>query len=248
MRVLLACVRAWARHTQVLQFVQENVSKMRGACADVKMYQNQQIPLPYVHLLELLVTVYLTLAPAALVSQLLWVAPFVSSFVTLFFYGFFVLGTKILLDPFSTTVSVSSSARNTQKLYKNKGTHMCAAGVRNCGERLAASSAYCPRHVAHPSRRCCWRCAVSQSEEGGFDTTAFFEDTVEILEDLNARIPIHSPQICGRMVRSASVPPIFANPAAGLEQAVVEQQQDNEQQGSPTSPVSVRRRRNTTTG
>jgi len=34
----------------VLLFVQENVSKMRGACADVKMYQNQQIPLPYVHL------------------------------------------------------------------------------------------------------------------------------------------------------------------------------------------------------
>ena len=126
MRVLLACVRAWARHSQVLQFVQENVSKMRGACADVKMYQNQQIPLPYVHLLELLVTVYLTLAPAALVSQLLWVAPFVSSFVTLFFYGFFVLGTKILLDPFSTTVSVSSSARNTQKLYK----HVC----RRCRE------------------------------------------------------------------------------------------------------------------
>ena len=94
---------------QVLQFVQENVSKMRGACADVKMYQNQQIPLPYVHLLELLVTVYLILAPAALVAQLLWVAPFVSSFVTLFFYGFFILGTKILLDPFSASVSVSPS-------------------------------------------------------------------------------------------------------------------------------------------
>ena len=82
---------------------------MRGACADVKMYQNQQIPLPYVHLLELLVTVYLILAPAALVSQLLWVAPFVSCFVTLFFYGFFVLGTKILLDPFSASVSVSAT-------------------------------------------------------------------------------------------------------------------------------------------
>jgi predicted membrane chloride channel (bestrophin family) len=81
---------------------------MRGACADVKMYQNQQIPLPYVHLLELLVTMYLVLAPAALVAQLVWAAPFVSCFVTLFFYGFFVLGTKILLDPFSSSVSVSS--------------------------------------------------------------------------------------------------------------------------------------------
>ena len=75
---------------------------MRGACADVKMYQNQQIPMPYVHLLELLVTVYIFVAPVALVCKLLWVAPVVSGFFTLFFYGFFVLGTKILLDPFES--------------------------------------------------------------------------------------------------------------------------------------------------
>jgi predicted membrane chloride channel (bestrophin family) len=80
--------------------IQANVTLMRGACADVKMFQNQQIPMPYVHLLELLVTVYVFIAPGALVNKLLWVAPVVSGFFTLFFYGFFILGTKILLDPF----------------------------------------------------------------------------------------------------------------------------------------------------
>jgi hypothetical protein len=174
---------------QVLVFVQENISKMRGACADVKMYQNQQIPLPYVHLLELLVTVYLTLAPAALVSQLLWVAPFVSSFVTLFFYGFFVLGTKILLDPFSDQVG---------------------------------------------------------TDEGGFDTASFFEDTVEVLESINARIPIHAPQNQTRMVRSASVPPIFANPSAGLAAAAAEAAKEHEQEDVRDREEVVRRRRQTT--
>ena len=53
-------------------------------------------------------TVYLLFTPAALVSQLLWVAPFVSAFVTLFFYGFFILGTKILLDhPFELAELIS---------------------------------------------------------------------------------------------------------------------------------------------
>ena len=43
--------------------------------------------MPYVHLLELLVTVYVFVAPGALVCKLLWVAPIVSGFFTLFFYG-----------------------------------------------------------------------------------------------------------------------------------------------------------------
>ena len=80
-------------------------------------------------------TVYLLFTPAALVSQLLWVAPFVSAFVTLFFYGFFILGTKILLDPFSSAVG---------------------------------------------------------AEEGGFDTSSFFEDTVEIVEGINSRVGLHA--------------------------------------------------------
>jgi predicted membrane chloride channel (bestrophin family) len=40
-----------SQKTALLMGVQANVSMMRGACADVKMYQNQQIPLPYVSLL-----------------------------------------------------------------------------------------------------------------------------------------------------------------------------------------------------
>lgn len=190
--------------------MQENVSKMRGACADVKMYQNQQIPLPYVHLLELLVTVYLTLAPAALVAQLLWVAPFVSCFVTLFFYGFFVLGTKILLDPFAASVSVSSSC---------------------CGTHLLGL------HMTYTLRcRCYW-----QHEEGGFDTSAFFEDTIQVLEAVNARIPLESPQIPNRMVRSASVPPIFANAACGLNAALAASQDAASQE----EHSNVRRRNST---
>lgn len=193
-QLTLAAIRVSAMCIlQVLQFVQENVSKMRGACADVKMYQNQQIPLPYVHLLELLVTVYLILAPAALVPQLLWVAPFVSCFVTLFFYGFFVLGTKILLDPFSSAVSVRTSY---------KALHPV---VRGASDLVAYSIVL----------RYCW-----QPEEGGFDTSAFFEDTVTVLEAVNARIPLDSPHIENRMVRSASVPPIFANRGSGLEAAI----------------------------
>ena len=61
----------------------------------------------------------------------------------------------------------------------------------------------------------CW-----QPEEGGFDTSAFFEDTVTVLEAVNARIPLDSPHIENRMVRSASVPPIFANRGSGLEAAI----------------------------
>jgi len=81
--------------------VQGNVSRMRGASADVLMYLNEQIPLPYVHLLELMVTIYtMLLAPLALVPKLMWMSCIVSPFLTLFFYGFYVLGTSILLDPF----------------------------------------------------------------------------------------------------------------------------------------------------
>ena len=59
-----------------------------------------------------------------------------------------------------------------------------------------------------------------QPEEGGFDTSAFFEDTIQILESVNARIPLESPQVQNRMVRSASVPPIFAHRSSGLQAAL----------------------------
>ena len=173
--------------------------------------------------LELLVTVYLLFTPAALVSQLLWVAPFVSAFVTLFFYGFFILGTKILLDPFSSAVG---------------------------------------------------------AEEGGFDTSSFFEDTVEIVEGINSRVGLHACALpnpvqtrqaaaghvsegwmcrCavrrgsmeestqGRMVRSASVPPIFGPIKLGLGAAVAAAAEAEEQQRR-SAPAEVIRKRRATTG
>ena len=84
----------------LLILVQNNVTKMRGAAADVLMYLNQQIPLPYTHLLELMVTLYVFMAPIALVPGLLWLAPAASGLVTIFYYGFFCLSTQMLLDPF----------------------------------------------------------------------------------------------------------------------------------------------------
>jgi len=70
-------------------------------CAeDLMMHVNQQIPLAYCHLLELMVTLYCLIAPMALVPALLWVAIIVAPIVTVFFYGFFTLGTSMLMDPF----------------------------------------------------------------------------------------------------------------------------------------------------
>mmetsp|Transcript_82355 Transcript_82355/g.255969 ORF Transcript_82355/g.255969 Transcript_82355/m.255969 type:complete len:379 (+) Transcript_82355:110-1246(+) len=67
---------------------------------DLMMHLNQQIPLAYCHLLEVMVTIYCFIAPMALVPSLLWMAIVISPIVTLFFYGFFVLGTSMLMDPF----------------------------------------------------------------------------------------------------------------------------------------------------
>ena len=44
----------------------------------------------------------ISIAPVALVPSLLWVAIGVAPIVTLFFYGFFTLGTCMLMDPFDT--------------------------------------------------------------------------------------------------------------------------------------------------
>merc|ERR1712048_1152334 len=67
---------------------------------DLMMHVNQMIPLAYCHLLEVMVTLYVLISPTALVPSLLWVAIPISPIVTLFFYGFFVLGTRMLMDPF----------------------------------------------------------------------------------------------------------------------------------------------------
>merc|ERR1719189_1863522 len=67
---------------------------------DLMMHLNQQIPLAYSHLLELMTTLYVLITPVALVPSLLWVAIPIAPIVTLFFYGFFRLGTSMLVDPF----------------------------------------------------------------------------------------------------------------------------------------------------
>ena len=51
------------------------------------MHINQQIPLAYYHLLEVMVTLYILITPIALVPSLLWVAVAVAPIVSLFFYG-----------------------------------------------------------------------------------------------------------------------------------------------------------------
>jgi len=79
--------------------VQNNISAMRGAAADVMMYIEQPIPIGYTHLLELIVNIYCVIAIFGLVPKFLWLAPPVAAIVTLFFYGFYVVGLH-MFDPF----------------------------------------------------------------------------------------------------------------------------------------------------
>jgi hypothetical protein len=58
-----------------------------SAAEDLMMHINQQIPLAYYHLLEVMVTLYILITPIALVPSLLWVAVAVAPIVSLFFYG-----------------------------------------------------------------------------------------------------------------------------------------------------------------
>lgn len=71
-----------------------------NSAEDLMMHLNQQIPLAYSHLLELMTKLYVLITPVALVPSLLWIAIPISPIVTLFFYGFFRLGTSMLADPF----------------------------------------------------------------------------------------------------------------------------------------------------
>jgi hypothetical protein len=63
-----------------------------------------------------------------------------------------------------------------------------------------------------------------------------------VLESVNARIPLDSPHIETRMVRSASVPPIFANRAAGLEAAVAANDEEKKAQEKDAVRNRVRQR------
>ncbi|KAH8061254.1 hypothetical protein JL721_8915 [Aureococcus anophagefferens] len=83
-----------------LQRASDGLTYMSNHAEDLMMHLNQPIPLAYYNLLETMVCIYIAVAAAALVPSLLWAAVAVSPVVTLFFYGFFTLGTSMLMDPF----------------------------------------------------------------------------------------------------------------------------------------------------
>jgi len=79
--------------------VQTNVSAMRASAADVLMYLATPVPLAYTHLLEMMVVMYVLMAPIGLVPRLLWMAVPGCFVTTLIFYGFMCVG-KLMLNPF----------------------------------------------------------------------------------------------------------------------------------------------------
>tara|TARA_B110001452_G_scaffold30514_1_gene23933 strand:- start:716 stop:1933 length:1218 start_codon:yes stop_codon:yes gene_type:complete len=86
-------------HAGLFSAVQANISAMRGAAADVLMYLSTPVPLAYTHLLEIMVVIYVLMAPVGLVPRLLWMAVPGSFVTTLIFYGFMCVG-KLMLNPF----------------------------------------------------------------------------------------------------------------------------------------------------
>ena len=86
--------------SSVLYSVRWALMYVSNHAEDLMMHLNQPIPLAYYNLLETMVCIYIAVAAAALVPSLLWAAVAVSPVVTLFFYGFFTLGTSMLMDPF----------------------------------------------------------------------------------------------------------------------------------------------------
>jgi len=113
---------------------------------DLMMHLNQQPPLAYSHLLELMVTLYVIITPVALVPSLLWTAIPISPIVTLFFYGFFRLGTSMLMDPFQkdsgfdTNSFLTANILNMESIERNVPLSRAPlATAETCGQPLAAS-------------------------------------------------------------------------------------------------------------
>ncbi len=112
--------------TEALRAIQIDVSKARGAAADVPMYlEETSMPLAYRYLVEMTVTFYVLITPVGLVHQMFWTAPFVAPVVTLFFYGLYKLTDDFLMDPFhgdnkfDTDAFVDGVYSSMQKLLKN---------------------------------------------------------------------------------------------------------------------------------
>ena len=68
--------------------VSQAASTMRGASADIQMYQGQPIPYAFQHLLNSMTALYVFVAPIAMVPKLLWFAAPVGAIVAFFVAGF----------------------------------------------------------------------------------------------------------------------------------------------------------------
>jgi len=86
----------------VLLSFQTNVTKIRGAAADIGMYMNCPIPKEYVDFLAVMVYATIAITPVALVVKIHWTAPPVVFLMVFFYYGFFII-THELADPFNNS-------------------------------------------------------------------------------------------------------------------------------------------------
>lgn len=89
-----------ASKDNIMFILQANITKIRGAAADIGMYLNCPIPAVYIHLLAVMVMTTIFVTPWALVVKLHWTAPPVVFLLTFYYYGFFVFS-KDLGDPFN---------------------------------------------------------------------------------------------------------------------------------------------------
>lgn len=132
-----------AVQSSVLYSIRWALMRCSNDAEDLLMYLNQPVPLAYYHLLEMMVLIYILIASVALVPSLLWVAIAISPIVTLFFYGTFVLGTAMLMDPFvkdsgfDTKTFMTSTMINMESLERN----VPLSRRRGPSERLANANA-----------------------------------------------------------------------------------------------------------
>ena len=140
---------------------------MRGSndAEDLLMYLNQPVPLAYYHLLELMVLIYIIIASVALVPSLLWVAIVITPIVTHVLYGFFILGTAMLMDPF----------------VKDSGAPRRPPPKARARRRDPPPPP--PATPAHPS-------LGRAGARAGFDTKTFMTSTMLNMESLERNVPL----------------------------------------------------------
>jgi len=111
--------------SSVLYSIRWALLKSSNDSEDLMMYLNQPVPLAYYHLLEVMVVVVTLVGSVAFVPSLLWFSVVISPLLTFFFFGFFSLGTTMLMDPFvkesgfDTESFLTSTILNMQSLETN---------------------------------------------------------------------------------------------------------------------------------